>query len=584
MDARATDEIFLFEGFRLDLQTGGLLRADENGVLVPVAVGSRALDLLVLLLRRRGELVSKDEIMTAVWPGMIVEDSNLPTQILGLRRVLDRGRTNGSCIQTVSGRGYRFAATVTRCGTDRLPEVSGNGEDRGAGAPPVLRLPNSARSRWGPSHKIAVLFGVLAVAGSLAAWIWDHRWSGSVDTRPRFSMVMLPFSNLGPDPGQEQFVDAINSDLTTALARIGHSFVVSRNTAFTYRNKSLDTKQIGGELGVRYVLEGSVHRSGNKVRVDAQLIDAETDVLLWAQQFDGDVGDLFALEDDITRRIAIALGIELIDREAARPTRYPDAFDYILRGAAVMSAPKTRKTYAEAISLFDRALALDPRAVEAQSFLAIHLAGRVGADVTDTAAADTARGEALAGQAVAAAPRSSLAHMAQAMVLRAQHRFEEAIRAYDAVLTLNRDFVPAYANIAYAKLSAGSTEDAIPLLEEAIRLSPHNSDVGSWYGAIGRAHLMEARVDQAVFWLERALRANPEVGPQPHAWLASAYALNGEGEHAAAELAEAWRLSGDDRYSSVSRLKAVITREPKARALLEPTYLAGLRKAGMPED
>jgi adenylate cyclase len=196
-------------------------------------------------------------------------------------------------------------------------------------------------------------------------------------------------------------------------------------------------------------------------------------------RLDGDVGDLFALEDDITRRITIALGIELIDREAARPTRYPDAFDYILRGTAVMSALKTRKTYAEAISLFDRALALDSRTVEAQSFLAIHLAGRVTADVIDTAAADMARAEALAGQAVAASPRSALAHMAQATVLRAQDRFNEAIRAYGAVLTLNRNFVPAYANIAYAKLSAGSTEEAIPLLEEAIRLSRRNSDVGS---------------------------------------------------------------------------------------------------------
>ena len=360
--------------------------------------------------------------------------------------------------------------------------------------------------------------------------------------------------------------------------------MISRNTAFTFHNRSVETKQIGRELGVRYLVEGAVRRLGNRVRVDAQLVDAETDALLWAQQFDGDVGDLFALEDDIARRIAIALGIELVGREAARPTRYPDAVDYTLRGMAVMNAPKTRRTYAEAISLFDRALALDPRAVEAQSFLAIYLAGRVTADVTDTAAADIARAEALAGQAVAASPQSAAPHMAQAMVLRAQNRFNEAIRAYDAVLTLNRNFVPAYANIAYAKLSAGSTEDAIPLLEEAIRLSPRNSDVGSWYEAIGRAHLMETRADQAVFWLEKARGANPGKGPGLHASLASAYALEGESERAAAELAEARRLSSDDRYSSIPRLKAVIAREPKARALLETTYFAGLRKAGMPEE
>jgi adenylate cyclase len=157
-------------------------------------------------------------------------------------------------------------------------------------------------------------------------------------------MVVLPFKNLGGDLDQEHFVDAITNDLTTELSRIGHRFVISPNTASNYRNKSVDTKRIGRELGVRYVMDGGVRASSNKVRVTAQLIEAETDALVWAEQFDGEVGDLFALEDDITRRIAIALGIELIDREAARPTKQPDALDYILRGAAVMNAPKTRKT------------------------------------------------------------------------------------------------------------------------------------------------------------------------------------------------------------------------------------------------
>jgi TolB-like protein/DNA-binding winged helix-turn-helix (wHTH) protein/tetratricopeptide (TPR) repeat protein len=620
MQGLAPSGIFVFEEFRLD-RSGGLSRRDDTGAFVPVAIGSRALDILGVLIERAGEVVSKEEIIAAVWPRTVVEDSNLTVQISALRRVLDNQRSDGSCIQTVAGRGYRFVAAVrhpaVEAGSDippmigeaedshdrALPAVAalptdggmpehqrstlgttGNGRDRGGDVQLVPPVTTSARARLRAWRQVAALFVGLTVSGSLVAWVWDRHWSGNADTRPRFSMVVLPFSSLGPDPGQEQFVDAITSDLTTALARIGHSFVISRNTAFTYRNKSLDTKQIGRELGVRYVLEGDVRRYGNRVRVDAQLIDAETGALVWAQQFDGDVGDLFAVEDDITRRIVIALGIELVGREAARPTRDPDAFDYILRGAAVMSgAPKTRKTYAEAVSLFDRALTLDPRAVEAQSFLAIHLAGRVTADVTDSAAADIVRAEALAGQAVAASPRSALAHMAQAMVLRAQNRFNEAIRAYDAVLTLNRNFVPAYANIAYAKLSAGSTEDAIPLLEEAVRLSPSNSDVGSWYWAIGRAHLMEARVDQAVFWLEKSLSANPEVGPQPHAWLASAYALEGKSERAATELAEARRLSSDSRYSSISRLKAAYP-SPKARALLEPTYFAGLRKAGMPEE
>jgi TolB-like protein/DNA-binding winged helix-turn-helix (wHTH) protein/Flp pilus assembly protein TadD len=583
MQELAPSEIFLFEDFRLDRRGGALYRCNGAGTVEPVAIGSRALDILGVLIARAGEVVSKDEIIAAVWPGVVVEDSNLTVQISALRRVLDRGRPNGSCIQTVSGRGYRFTATVTRGETEPFPSIGGNVADRAKCTPPPSRPTNGVRARRRLWHQIAALFVVLALLGSLTALIWDHRWSGA-DTRPRFSIVVLPFANLGTDPDGEHFADAITSDLTSELSRSGYRFVISRNTAFTYRSKSVDTKQIGRELGVRYVLEGSVRQSSDKVRVDVQLIDAETDALLWAQQFDGDAGDLLALEEDITRRIAIALGIELVDREAGRPTRSRDAVDYILRGNAVMNAPKTRETYAQAISLFDRALTLDPRAVEAQSYLAIYLAGRVTANVTDTVVADMGRAEALAGQAVAASPHSAAAHMAQAMVLRAQNRFNEAIRAYDAVLTLNRNFVPAYANIAYAKLSAGSTEEAISLLEEAIRLSPGNSDVGSWYSAIGRAHLMEARVDQAVFWLEKARSANPGQGPQPHAWLASAFALKGDIERAAAELAEARRLGSDDRYASISRLRAAFTREPKAQALLETTYFDGLRKAGVPEE
>jgi adenylate cyclase len=253
----------------------------------------------------------------------------------------------------------------------------------------------------------------------------------------------------------------------------------------------------------------------------AQLIEAETDALVWAEQFDGEVGDLLALEDDITRRIAIALGIELLDREAARPTKQPDAFDYLLRGAAVMNAPKTRKTYADAISLFGRALTLDPAVVEAQSRLAIHLAGRVLGDMTDTAAADMVRAEGLAAQAVAVAPRSPLAHMAKGQVLRTQHRLDEAVREYETVITLNRNFVPAYYQIGLCKLISGSIEETVPRVEQALWLSPRDPDIGFWYQPVGQAHLMDGRTDEAIVWLQRARGANP-AQPSLHAWLASA--------------------------------------------------------------
>jgi TolB-like protein len=192
---------------------------------------------------------------------------------------------------------------------------------------------------------------------------------------PRLSIVVLPFTNLSDDREQQYFADGITEDLATDLSRIPHMFVIARNTAFTYRDKPVGAKEIGRELEVRYVLEGSVRRSGNQIRVNAQLIDAETNAHLWAERLDRDVGDVLALQDEITRRIANALNIELIAAEAAKPTEHPDALDYILRGRAAKLKPESRDSFAEAINLFEHALALDPQSVEAQTHLAGSLAG-----------------------------------------------------------------------------------------------------------------------------------------------------------------------------------------------------------------
>jgi TolB-like protein/class 3 adenylate cyclase len=403
---------------------------------------------------------------------------------------------------------------------------------------------------------------------------------------PRLSIVVLPFANLSSDPEQQYFADGITEDLTTDLSRIEGTLVISRNTAFTYRNKAVDTKQIGRELCVRYALEGSVRRSANQIRINAQLIDAETDAHLWAERFDGDTSDLFALQDEITSRIAVALHVELSKAEAARPTDNPDILDYIFRGRAVFAGgPPSRERRAEAITLFERALALDPQSVEAQVRLSSALAGRVINNMTDTAAADLARAEDLAEQALAAAPRYSFAHMAKGEVLRAQRRYAEAIPEYEAALSFN--FPPLYAlhPLAYCKLFTGSIEEAIPLEEQAIRLSPRDPSIGVFHRQIGLAHLVQSRTNEAVLWLEKARNAAPGH-PNIRAQLASAYALAGETEGAGAELAEARRLSGDNRFSSLARLREVEDFGeliPKVRALFEATYIAGLRKAGVPE-
>jgi adenylate cyclase len=523
MNQRGSTDIFLFEGFRFHRGDRELFRLDAAGNASAVSIGSRALDLLGLLVERQGRSVSKTEIIDVVWRGSAVEEANLTVQISALRRVLDRGREQNSCIQTVPGRGYRFVVPVTLVEED-------------------------------------------------------------VRAAPRLSIVVLPFANLSDDREQQYFADGITEDLTTDLSRIENMFVISCNTAFTYRNKPIDTRQIGRELGVRYVLEGSVRRSGNRVRVSAQLIDVATDAHLWAERFNTDIDDLFVPQNEITTRIANELGAELIAAEADRSTEHPDALDYILRGRAAGLRPRSRDVYAEVISLYERALALDPQSAEAQRRLAASLVGRLLHGMTDSAAADLARAEALVAQALAASPRSAYAHFVKGHLLRLQYRWEEAVVEFETALALNRNLVWAFDYLAGCKLLTGSLEEVIPLEEQAIRISPRDPYIGWRYSAIGTVHLLQSRTDSAIVWLEKASNAIP-ASPVFRSRLASAYALRGETERAAAELAETQRLHGGDLFSSIARVKASRSWGiPKTRALFEVTYFAGLRKAGMPEN
>jgi adenylate cyclase len=364
---------------------------------------------------------------------------------------------------------------------------------------------------------------------------------------PRLSIVVLPFTNLSNDPEQQYFADGITEDLTTDLSRIAHSFVISRNTTFTYRNKPIDTRQICRELGVRYVLEGSVRRSGNQVRVNAQLIDAERDAHLWGERFDGETVDLFALQDEITARIANALGVELVAREAARPTEHPDALDYILRGASAGLKPYSRENLAEQISLFEHALALDPQSVEAQMRLANALVRREYGGTSGEATGDLRRAEGLVCQALAAKPRSAYGHFVKGFVLHAQARSQEAVPEFETALALDRNMLGALHELGACKIFTGSIDEVIPLVEQAIRLSPRDPDIGLRYFLIGTVHLLQSRTDEAIVWLEKARSAMP-ASPLNHSWLASAYALKGETEPAAAELVEARNLDGGDLF------------------------------------
>jgi adenylate cyclase len=463
--------------------------------------------------------------------------------------------------------------------------------------------PASQRRRIVPVATSATAAAALVIA-VIAWWFWPATRSsptppGVVGTAsesaqtvpsviepavaPRLSIVVLPFANLSNDPEQQYFADGITEDLTTDLSRISHMLVISRNSAFTYKDKPVNAKQIGRELGVRYVLEGSVRRSGNQVRVSAQLIDAATDTHLWAERFDRDASDLLALQNEITRRIAIALNSELVIAEAARPTEHPDALDYILRGRAAGNKGNTPDNLTQAVDLFEHALALDPQSVEAQSLLALTLTGRVLAGMTNTRAADISRAKGLVGQALAVSPRSTAAHLAKGQLLRTEGRCDEAIPEFEMAIASNPNLASALFSLGLCKMLTGAIGETIPLEEQAIRISPRDPNVYNRYLVIGQVHLLQSRTEEAIVWLERARIGNPG-SPWPHVWLASAYGLKSDLDRAAAELAEARRLLGGKAYSSIAAMRRGNWGVPAIRELHEATYFAGLRKAGVPEE
>jgi adenylate cyclase len=467
--------------------------------------------------------------------------------------------------------------------------------------PPIAAVPITApRRRVGISITITAAIAAVLTIAVVAWWAWLPTRSSSTPPAgvteaavsisqpllaPRLSIVVLPFANLSNDPEQQFFADGITEDLTTDLSRIADMLVISRNTAFTYKNKPLDTKQIGRELGVRYLLEGSVRRLGNQVRVNAQLIDAETDTHLWAERFERDSGDLLALQNEITSRIAVTLNAELLAAEVARATEEnPNALDYVLQGRAALAQPPGPNSYRTAIASFEQALTLDPQSVEAKGWLANALVGRVLDFHPGSSWTDLKRAEALADQVLAASPRSTSARLAKGQLLRVEGRCDEAIPEFEMVVALNRNSSGALFALGECKLLTGSIDEAIPLEQQAVRLGPRDPYIFSRYLVIGKAHLLQSRIEEAIVWLQKARIGNPG-SPWPYVWLASAYALKGEADRAAAELGEARRLLGEGSLSSIAQMKAHgYWGVPKVRALFEATYFVGLRKAGVPED
>jgi TolB-like protein len=408
----------------------------------------------------------------------------------------------------------------------------------------------------------------------------------AIAAAPRLSIVVLPFANLSDDPAQEYLADGITEDLTTDLSRIEDSFVIARNTAFTYKGKAVEVKQIGRELGVRYVLEGSVRSAGNQVRVNSQLVDVESGAHLWADRFDGGTADLFNVENEITGRIARAVRLRMVAAEAGRSTDHPGAIDFILKGRAALTKPVSRAASDEAINLFEQALTLDPNAARAKIGLASALISRVLDELSSSVASDLRRADQLLSGALEAMPNSGWAHYVRGQLLRAQGRCNDAIPEYEAAIALDHNSAPSYAWLGWCKFLVGEPDKTVALEKQAILLSPQDRSIAAWQGRIGMVHLLQGQTDEAISWLEKARSGYADrPGGDPiyvHAWLASAYALKGNIERARPELEEAWNrgfhrtMAGFDREGWYANAKV--------RSLAEASYFIGLRKAGMPEQ
>ena len=399
---------------------------------------------------------------------------------------------------------------------------------------------------------------------------------------PRLSMVVLPFANIGGDPQQEHFVDGVTESLTTDLSRIAGAFVIARNTAFTYKGKSIDVKKISSDLNVRYALEGSVQRGGNRLRVNVQLVDAQNGKHLWAERFDKPVADLLDMQDEIAARLATQLGTVLIAAEARRAERTPnpDAFDLYLQGMAWLDKDPRPVNVAQSRAFFARALAIEPDNVDA-------LIGSAGADFWEAInsenperAARFASAEASLLKALSTAPDNAMAHMWLSFVKINSNRAAQGIADAERALALNRNLPRALMAMGLAKLMVGRAEETEGYLQEALNLSPRDPLAFNWMFMGGMAKIHLGAYKEAARWLSQSVGANPNY-PAAHILLAAAFSQLGQVKEARSEARIGLVL---DPTFTIRRFRdRAVSDNPIFLKQCENIY-EGMRKAGLPEE
>ena len=383
---------------------------------------------------------------------------------------------------------------------------------------------------------------------------------------------------------QDYFADGITDDLTTDLSHLGGSFVIARNTAFTYKGKPVDVKQIGRELGVRYLLEGSVRRLGDKVEINAQLISTETGAHVWADRFDGERSKLGELQVEFVSRLANSLGVELVKAEALRSMRErpnnPDAADIAMRAAARANTTGDSKLInRDVIDLNERALALDPQNESAMVSLSFALNDRVGNLWSDDPAADTARAEKLADSALALQPDDAWAHMAKAQVFFTKRQWKAAISQAEAALADDPNNASAHANFSFWNMFLGHSEDGFAGLETALRLSPRDPGVPAWQFYMCHLHTHLAQWEKAIEWCGKSIASGNDA-MFPYVDLAAANAWAGHDNEAKEAVAQLRKLYPDftvQSWAGIHWSDDPTFNEQYAR------IVEGLRKAGLPE-
>jgi TolB-like protein/class 3 adenylate cyclase len=401
---------------------------------------------------------------------------------------------------------------------------------------------------------------------------------------PRLSMVVLPFANIGGDPEQEHFVDGVTESLTTDLSRIRGAFVIGRNTAFTYKGKAVDLKQIGRELNVRYVLEGSVQRAGNRMRVNVQLIDAETGSHLWAERFDKPLADLFDMQDEIVARLANALNAQLVAAEARRAEQAPspDSMDLYFQGLAWFNKGWTPANIARARSFFDRALAADPDNVDA-------LVGSARVDELEGALsfasnplAAFAAAEVKLTKALSSVPDHAHGHLVLGLVDIFTGRAAKGISECEHALEIDRNLAHAHYAIGVGSSFVGRAEETEAHIGRALRLSPRDPMAYTWMYFAGAAKLQLGVWEEAATWLRRSIEANRNY-PHPHFGLAVALAHLGRLDEAQAAVKTGLTLNPAFAIDRARASWMAISQNPTFLTQLAP-IVEGLRKAGLPEQ